>query len=155
MIKNKKHTMKGGRIRVFDFDNKNKNKDSVPKKYIYFTLNIPDKGDKLFKISPHTFAHFDEFTNEDLQNQILKFTHIMQYFVLFIFLLNLMNLTQDDFNNLEICKSKRLQHTCYINKEGFTIYIDTPTTKDKKSNEIYITSLFENNKNTKNTQTKA
>jgi hypothetical protein len=153
MIKNKKHTMKGGRIDVFDFDNKNKNKNkySVPKKFIYFTLNIQGKGDQKFKISQHTFAHFDEFTNQDLQNQILNFTHIMQYFVLFIFLLNSMKLTLDDFNSPTNCKSQKLKNTntCIIskasryNKENHILNIYIP--KVNPSNEIFITSLFENN----------
>ena len=59
------------------------------------------------------------------------------------------------------CKTPKLagntceiEKKCKYNNDVINLKIYIPTTKDKKSNEIYITSLFQNNKNTKNTQTK-
>ena len=145
MIKNKKDTSKGGRISNFDFSgNPPLNFNKISKKNISFEMSISGKPQK-FKISQHTFAHFDEFTDTELNERIKKFTHIMQYFVVFIFLLNSMVLTEDDFNNPTECNTKKLKdNTCKIEKNGLTIFIHEPT-KNNKSHEIYITSLFEKN----------
>jgi hypothetical protein len=156
MIKHKKYThTKGGRIVDFDFDfhNNNNNNKGVTKKFIYFYLKLSDDTIGKFKISQHTFAHFDEFSNQYLNKQITNFTHIMQYFTVFIFLLNSMNLTNNDFDNPTKCKGIKIKdNTCYIIKEGIynldtfnsTIYINKPVLKSNNT-DIYITSLFERN----------
>lgn len=157
MIKNKKYThTKGGRIEDFDFDskNKNQNKSNVSKKYIHFDLRLRDGNIGNFKISQHTFAHFDEFKNVYLNGQIQKFTHIMQYFAVFIFLLNSMKLTEIDFINPDACQGQKTKDdTCYIKNQGvynldpliLTIYIKKNVKKSKQNDEIFITSLFEKN----------
>lgn len=154
MIKNKKYNnSKGGKIPELDFDPNIKtktrlNKDKVFKKEIMFNINL-DNTPQQFKITQHTFAHFDEFSNTDLNDKINKFTHIIQYFVLFIFLLNSMGLKKDDFINLKDCG---LPNTCKISnksnlykKLNLTLYIDNNSTADD-SGYIFITSLFENTK---------
>lgn len=145
MIKNKKDTSKGGRIYNFDFSgNPPTNFNKIHKNYIYFEMSISGKPQK-FKISQHTFAHFDEFTNKALNGEIKNFTHIMQYFVVFIFLLNSMELTENDFQSRINCTTPNLKdNTCKIEKKKLTIFIHDPT-KINKSDEIYITSLFEKN----------
>lgn len=152
MIKNKKYThTKGGRIEDFDFDNdkKQKNTYGVTKQYIYFNLKLIDGKIGNFKISQHTFAHFDEFENSYLNSQIQNFRDIMQYFAVFIFLLNSMNLTNTNFKNPDGCPGKRTKDdTCYIkkvctynlDKEDLTIYIN------KNISPIFITSLFPTNR---------
>lgn len=152
MIKNKKYThTKGGRIEDFDFDNKNKNKNNVSKKYIHFNLLLRDGNIGKFKISQHTFAHFDEFKNVYLNGQIQNFTHIMQYFVVFIFLLGSMRLSETDFKNPDACQGEKTKDgNCYITKKGYykaqpfnlTIYIKKSNTSNS-SNRIFITSLFD------------
>ena len=152
MIKNTKYdnTM-GGRIVNFDFKQANKNKDGVPKNTLFFNLTLNDNTVKTFKISQHTFAHFDEFSNLDLKGQITKFTDIIQFFVVFIFLLNSMRLTSDDFKNMINCNTQKLKDTCKIQKKkclyntkyiNLTIYIDN---YNDSHGEIFITSLFQNN----------
>jgi hypothetical protein len=151
MIKNKKYNnTKGGRITNFDFDKiTNKNKNDVSKKYIFFELKLSDHIIQKFKISQHTFAHFDEFSNVDLKGKITKFTNIMQFFVVFIFLLNSMTLQSDDFKNPTNCNTPKLKDsTCQIKKYcnynnhplNLTIYIEKIKTQG-----IFITSLFEKN----------
>ena len=111
MIKNKKYThTKGGRFDYFDFTNSGKNSKGVSKKSLYFELKLRDNTIRKFKISPHTFAHFDEFKFNQLNEAITKFTHIMQYFAAFIFLLNSMELTVNDLQNFKSCKNSRLEN---------------------------------------------
>lgn len=146
MIKNKKDTSKGGRISNFDFNAKKLNNNiNIRKNYIYFEMSISGKPKK-FKISQHTFAHFDEFTDTVLNARIKFFTHIMQYFVVFIFLLNSMGLTEDDFQTRINCTTPNLKdNTCKIEKNKLTIFMPSSTKGKKEDAEIYITSLFEKN----------
>ena len=149
MIKNKKYThTKGGKIKRLDFDKNTKiNSIGERKKYIKFDLTIDNFKKEKFKISTHTFAHFDEFKNNALNEEIKKFTHIIQYFVVFIFLLDSMHLSETDFINRQACKGEKTRDgNCYITKEGnykglpfdLTIYIT-----NYNPSRIFITSLFD------------
>ena len=153
MIKNKKYSdTKGGKIKSLDFDNNSKkNYTNETKKYIIFDLTLNNRKKGKFKISTHTFAHFDEFKNRALNKAIGYFTHIIQYFVVFIFLLGSMRLSETDFKNPDACQGQNTKDdTCYITKEGYykaqpfnlTIYIKKSNTSNS-SNRIFITSLFD------------
>lgn len=152
MIKNK-----GGKIQQFIFHNNSKNKDSILKNELFFDITLKDNIVQTFKITQHTFSHFDEFTNESIHKITKSFTHIMQFFILFIFLLNSMKLTQDDLINPSQCKSKKLKDTtCTITKtnipynakitiNNLSIFIPKIPKDTSSSSPIFITSLFEKN----------
>jgi hypothetical protein len=142
MIKHKKYThTKGGKINQFENFTLSKNKQTAS-----FILKLQDNTEQTFKITQHTFAHFDEFTNKELHKQINKFNDILQFFVLFIFLLNSMKITKDELRNITYCN---LVNTCKITKKNdflknkLTLYIAS-SVQPINLNNIFITSLFEN-----------
>ena len=145
MIKHKKYThTKGGKIKQFETDTLNKNKQRTS-----FILKLTDSTEQKFEISQHTFAHFDEFADSELNKQTDNFLDIWQFFVLFIFLLDSMNLNKIDLHNIKSCKTP---NTCKIEKEStllksnktntkLNLYIQSPI----NVNNIFITSLFQHN----------
>jgi hypothetical protein len=157
MIKHKKYyntkgMSKGGKIQefIFDFDKDKQdsiNLNGISKNTLTFEFKLNNSTEpQTFKISQHTFSHFDEFTGK--YNKIIKsFTHIMQYFVLFIFLLETMELEQNNFDNPDKCKTlNNNNNNCFITKNNITISIQS----DKPP--IYITSLYEKNRGKINDQ---